>query len=285
MKEQILFLFAASALCAACSSENMPTNNPGGGDDNGQTVVEEQLPSSLTVTSNEGIGMSIGALGDTKADTRATAGNVYFTLKIPDDVLKQWDSYVMEADDFAICLNGQYLDVHPMEGGAYYNKLKITRGEDLSIQAEGLDYDYTPNKEEKPEMTFECYLWIKNQNDDGTERFTYQDKLDWIGFDDIKVTVDTERGYDITADIEKKNGAVLHDKSLSGEAAPEYGYAVRYNAYRGLQGNPTLEDGETVDEQAGLGDTPYIKVSIHVNQLDDDVPTKVISVYPGKTVE
>lgn len=288
-KKQILYLFAASALFAACSSDEIPGNNNEGGEDNGQTVVEN-LPSSLTVKTEEGIGMSIGS-SDTKALTRIGEGEVYFTLEIPQDVLGQWEEYVLEADDFAIRIDGEYKTVTPIEGsnGAKWNKLQIS-GNKLTVQAEGLQMDLVPHEEvaTQPEYTFEVYLWIENQIQKVTEngvtyveRFTYDDKLAWIGLQSgATVDKDTERGYDITNLIAAENGAVLHSTVEPGQAQPPRGYAVRYNVYRGLQGNPTLADGETVDEETGLGNTPYIKVSIHVNQLEEDVPTEVIPVTP-----
>ena len=287
MKKNLLFLFAASALFAACSSDELPNGNTPG---DGEQTTEEVYASSVGVTTEEGLGMRVGALNDTKAVTRIGEGEVYFTLEIPDDVLSQWESYVLEADDFAIRINGEYVKVTPISdsNGAGYmsNKIQIT-GDDLTIQVEGLQIDLQPALQTQPEITFETYLWIENQIQDPTEngityveRFTYADKLAWIGLNSSdEVSADTERGYDVTQMVADDNGAVLHSTITENQNEPEYGYSVRYNVYRGLQGNPIDADGN-VDAVDGLGNTPYIKVSIHVNQLDSDVPTEVIPVYP-----
>ena len=287
MKKNLLFLFAASALFAACSSDELPNGNTPG---DGEQTTEEVYASSVGVTTEEGLGMRVGALNDTKAVTRIGEGEVYFTLEIPDDVLSQWESYVLEADDFAIRINGEYVKVTPISdsNGAGYmsNKIQIT-GDDLTIQVEGLQIDLQPALQTQPEITFETYLWIENQIQDPTEngityveRFTYADKLAWIGLNSsVEVIADTERGYDVTQMVADDNGAVLHSTITENQNEPEYGYSVRYNVYRGLQGNPIDADGN-VDAVDGLGNTPYIKVSIHVNQLDSDVPTEVIPVYP-----
>ncbi|WP_140393012.1 hypothetical protein [Mediterranea sp. An20] len=287
MKKNLLFLFAASALFAACSSDELPNGNTPG---DGEQTTEEVYASSVGVTTEEGLGMRVGALNDTKAVTRIGEGEVYFTLEIPDDVLSQWESYVLEADDFAIRINGEYVKVTPISdsNGAGYmsNKIQIT-GDDLTIQVEGLQIDLQPALQTQPEITFETYLWIENQIQDPTEngityveRFTYADKLAWIGLNSSdEVNADTERGYDVTQMVADDNGAVLHSTITENQNEPEYGYSVRYNVYRGLQGNPIDADGN-VDAVDGLGNTPYIKVSIHVNQLDSDVPTEVIPVYP-----
>ncbi|OUP06767.1 hypothetical protein B5F34_13105 [Mediterranea sp. An20] len=272
---------------AACSSDELPNGNTPG---DGEQTTEEVYASSVGVTTEEGLGMRVGALNDTKAVTRIGEGEVYFTLEIPDDVLSQWESYVLEADDFAIRINGEYVKVTPISdsNGAGYmsNKIQIT-GDDLTIQVEGLQIDLQPALQTQPEITFETYLWIENQIQDPTEngityveRFTYADKLAWIGLNSSdEVNADTERGYDVTQMVADDNGAVLHSTITENQNEPEYGYSVRYNVYRGLQGNPIDADGN-VDAVDGLGNTPYIKVSIHVNQLDSDVPTEVIPVYP-----
>lgn len=283
MKKQFLLLFAASALFAACSSDEMPNSNEV---NNGQEQTEiENYPSSCSVTTEEGLGMSVGAL-NTKATTRIGEGEVYFTLEIPDDVLGQWKEYVVQADDFAIRRDGEYQTIKPIEGenSANWGKIKIT-GNELTVQAEGLQIDViAAGKEKQPEITFEAYLWIENEKEafiDGketfVERFTYNDKLAWIGAE--TVDKDTERGMDVTTMVAEDNGAVLHSTIEPNQAQPSYGYAVRYNVYRGLQGQQFDAEGNK-DDETGLGNTPYIKVSIHVNQMPNDFETQVIPVYP-----
>lgn len=296
MKKQILFLFAATSLFAACSSDDLPVNNGTTGEgDNGQTVVEN-LPSSASITTEEGLGMRVGALNNFDADTKATTPEVYFTVEIPDDILSQWEDYVVEADDFAIRIDGEYKKVKPVESSnaATWNNLYIS-GSKLAVQAEGLQADYSAMTEDgsHPEVTFECYLWIENKKPtvvDGkesfVERFTWNDKLNWINHNG-DVTEKTERGYDVTKIVENNNGAVLHEKGNgTDDDMPEKGYVARYSVYRGLQGQSIDQDGNPIkdgQEDCGLGNTPYVKVSIHVNKYDDpdmDVDSQVIPVYP-----
>lgn len=297
MKKQILFLFAASALFAACSSDDMPVNNNEGGDDNGQTVVEENLPSSMAVTTAEGLGMKIGAVNDLDAPTKAVNGTVYFTVEIPDDVLGNWADYVIKADDFAIRVDGEYKDIIMDESASTgkWNRLKIS-GSRLGVQVEDLASDLTVMTVDKhqPEMTFECYIWIENkksvlaEDGEGTidvERFTWEDKLAWINYNG-EVTEETERGYDVTKLVDIENGAVLHQQGNGAdEAAPEKDYVVRYSVYRGLQGQSIKQDGEPVKEgesDSGLGNTPYIKVSIHADRYPSEmgIDSEVIPVFP-----
>lgn len=293
MKKQFLLLFAASALFAACSSDEMPNSNEV---NNGQEQTEiENYPSSYAVTTTEGIGMSVGALSNEDVNTKADGDDqVYFTIELPTDVLREWDSYVLKADDFAIRVDGVYLDLQREEGSDHLSdatgKVLIRRTDKLAVQAEGLEkIDYAG--ENRHEVSFEAYLWIENQIEQETEnglttveRFTYKDKLDWIGLDwqgDDNMTAENERGWDATEWVSNENGAQLHSKKAPDEGQPEFGYGVRYNVYRGLQGRPINEDGEE-DPVKGLGDTPYFKISIHVNRLADDVKTQIVPIIPGK---
>lgn len=280
MKKQILFLFAASALFAACSSDDMPVTN-GGGEDNGQTVVDENLPSSVSVATAEGLGMSVGAL-DNAADTRAESDEVYFDIQpYTDQILAQWEEYVMKVDDFIIRKNGDYLDVTPMkdgENGATGSYFKMTRNEDLKVRVEGLEkMIHNPNYDDV--YSFECYLWVENKKqmeengvllDEWEELFSYEDKLGWIGGKENL----GNSGIDVTL----KGTVGLHDKSDSEQGEPEFGYNVSYNIFRGISGRAMDEDGNF--DPDGLGDTPYIKVSINVIRLADDEPTVVGASVP-----
>lgn len=279
MKKQILFLFAASALFAACSSDDMPVTNGGGGD-NGQTVVEENLPSSVAVATAEGLGMSVGAL-DNAADTRAESNEVYFDIQpYTDQILAKWEEYVMKVDDFIIRKNGEYENVTPVKGenGATGSYFKMTRNEKLIVRVEGLEkMIHNPNYDDV--YSFECYLWVENKKqmeengtllDEYEELFSYQDKLDWIGGEE---NLDNN-GIDVTL-----RGVVgLHDKSDSEQREPEFGYNVSYNIFRGISGRSMDEDGNY--DPDGLGDTPYIKVSVNVIRLADDEPTVVGASVP-----
>ena len=70
-------------------------------------------------------------------------------------------------------------------------------------------------------------------------------------------------GYDMTKRI-----------SESGKVKSPAGYVVRYNVYRGLSGH--------IDKSTGLGDTPYIKVSIHVMKDANALANTNVGVYPKK---
>ena len=283
MKKQILFLFAASALFAACSSDDMPVTN-GGGEDNGQTVVDENLPSSVSVATAEGLGMSVGAL-DNAADTRAESdGEVYFDITIyGDDVLAKYDDYAMRADDFAIRINGDYLHVTPVETeeehGVTKQSFKLVRTDKLKLRVSGLEtMTYNPAYEDV--YSFECFIWVENKTnkvvegkpiDEYEELFTLGDKYAWIGGENNKA----ESGFDVTL----KSVAKLHDSSNGEEEdQPEYGYKVTYNVYRGISGRAVDEDGNF--DPNGLGDSPYIKVSVNVIRTADDVPTNVTASVP-----
>lgn len=294
MKKQILFLFAASALLAACSSDDMPATNEQGSDNNSQIVVEN-LPSSVAVTTEEGLGMTVGATGSTKAATRADNESDYFTLTLPDNILGEWDGYIAEADDFYIIKtdnsNKEVLKVTNQEGvnSSSFGNIKVTRGEDLSVTIDGINATDVGETGKPVEYTFEVYIWIKNQIEktysgaDGVynitvENFSYNQKLAWIGLEEgTEVTQETERGKDFTDQatyelIKNVVGGYNGDK--------EYHYNIRFNVYRGLQGNPTLEDGETVDEDRGLGNTPYIKVTIHTIRIENPVDEDGQEVFP-----
>lgn len=302
-KKQILFLFAASALFAACSSDEMPTNN-GSNEQGGGEETTEYL-SSYTVATEDGLGISVGAQNSLSVDTKSESSNVFFDL-IPniDDIMSQFSDYVVEADDFYIRRNGKYLDIVPMEsGGAEMpgkKDIRITTTQtegDLTIRVQKLDLlEYNPKYND--DYTFEVYIWVKrtspNYEQDGSadlkELFTKEQKLTWIGGQKnglksgIDITSDSEVGlWENTPDAEKptKNPA---------------GYVVRYNVYRGLSGyqegaydedgvyiGPSVNDeGNYIGDGSDLGDTPYIKVSIHVNRLQDDQASSVVPVYPSE---
>lgn len=285
MKKHLLALFAASALFAACSSDEMPNNPQENNGDNGQTtVIDENLPSSVAMTTEEGVGMSVGAL-DEAADTKASGNEVYFDIQpYTDNILAQFEGYIMKADDFAIRVNGDPLHVTPIKGenGVTKQKFKITRDQELKVRVEGLEsLTYNPNYDDV--YSFECWLWVENKKqkqkeengvllDEYEELFSFEDKLNWIGGEENL----ENSGVDVTL----KAIVGLHDKSVTEpeEGQPEFGYKVSYNVYRGISGRAVNEDGEF--DKDGLGDTPYIKVSVNVIRLADDEKTEVGASIP-----
>lgn len=279
MKKQLLLLFAASALFAACSSDDMPAGNE---TNNGQepTTEVDEYATSYGVTTEEGVGMVVGVLD--QADTRATGeSNVYFDLVIDLKHALGQEDFFLKADDFAIRKNGDYIATTNL-GPLGKSEIKVTasKGDELKVRVENLD-DLEYSADEVRDYTFEVYMWIENKTllDDGSgsygELFTEAIKKQWIGLEaDDKVYEGMETGVDMTKWIaenwEYYDGVGLLDGGNNDEEVTQ-GYSIRYNVYRGLSGHGT--DGQV------LGDTPYIKVSIHVNRLDDDAKVEITPIY------
>ncbi len=271
MKKQLLLLFAASALFAACSSDDMPAGNE---TNNGQepTTEVDEYATSYGVTTEEGVGMVVGVLD--QADTRATTeSNVYFDLAIDLSLALGQEDYFLEADDFAIRKNGDYIATTNL-GPLGKSEIKVTasKGDELKVRVENLD-DLEYSADEVRDYTFEVYMWIENKTllDDGSgsygELFTEAIKKQWIGMDaEEEYTDGMETGFDMTKEI----SVGLRDGGNNDEEVTQ-GYSIRYNVYRGLSGHGT--DGQV------LGDTPYIKVSIHVNRLPDEADVDIIPIY------
>lgn len=294
-KKQLLFLFAAAGLFAACSSDELTDNNLNGGDDSTVTLADD-IPSSVAVSTEEGLGMTVGA---SSATTKAAAdGNTdYFTLTLPDDIFDNWDGYVAKADDFYITKttngNKEIVEVVNNDGTteASFGKLKVIHDEKLVVTVDGINATDAGSTGVPVEYTFEVYIWITNQIEktysgaDGvykitTENFSYTQKLAWIGLNaDATVTKETERGMDFTQEVAEDDGAVLTKNATGAYGGTNYHYNIRYNVYRGLQGNPTTADG-TVNEETGLGNTPYIKVSIHTCRIENPADPDGDEVFP-----
>lgn len=275
--KKLFFLFAAAALLTACSSDELSETTGGGGTTTNPDT--EQYVSSNTVEFTNGTAISVGALDENGVPTRAEE-SVNFTIdlnKLENDVLKGLSDYVLKTDDFAIRVNGDYLEgVEPVEGENKVENSSILVSEnDLSISVSDLqNLEFT---KEINDYTFEVYLWIENKKllNDGTggygELFTDSIKMVWIN-NVWPVVDDKAPGYDLSFDIWRAyadntkftdfvpgNSAdiIANYADYNGRDffnTSEGGLLVRYNVYRGLQGKN--------------GDTPYIKVSIHVEQQD-----------------
>lgn len=296
-KKQILFLFAASALFAACSSDELPGNNgdnTGNGDENMAPAV---TATSTSVTTEEGFGMTVGATAGTKAATKADSKSDSFKLNLPNDIIGDWEGYIAEADDFNITLtedNKKTVLTATNDGQSISRgEIKVTRGNDLSVTIDGLHQllPYKPGKVSR-EYTFEVYIWINNQvvdthtGADGVwdiygDGFTYNEKLSWIGLSEgTTVNEKTERGMDFTDQITSDDYTLTKEIIGNFNGYQNYRYIIRYNVYRGLQGTQYDAEGKE-DTVRGLGNTPYIKVSIHVNRLDFPTePDEIIAVLP-----
>lgn len=178
--------------------------------------------------------------------------------------------YTLSADDFAIRVNGDYVEDITVSGNSATSVDGITvTGEDhLNINISGLSYDYILDGND---YTYEVYLWVYNRKplNDGSGKYgpLFTDELlsEWVNPEwEVPLGYDPY-GCDMTSRVE------------AGEFGPvtsPAGYTVRYNVYRGVKGH--------VDPDTGLGDTPYVKVSIHV-QKDPCMPADTnYGVYPGK---
>lgn len=294
MKRKFLFLFAAAALFAACSSDDPVTPNidetPGTSEE--EQPTEEVYASSATVTSEDGLSISVGQLSDAASDTKASdEENYQFGLQIySGEVLDKWDEYILKADDFAIRVNGKYQKLtirkdaegQPTNEGIWED-IRITRSNSLEVLIEHLEQNVWLNDEGKSQdVTFEVYLWVENKElkdpatDTYGERFTWDDKWLWVGG---SYTTD---GYGV--DITLKSDPADRVYDIEDLSATVNNYDIRYNVYRGLSGNPTDAEGN-VDTENGLGNTPYIKVSIHITKRDDGLPSKITPVVPGSDEE
>ena len=280
--KKLFFLFAVSAMFAACSSDDQTEIVNGGGNTDTPT---EMYVSSGSVSFENGTGMSIGVLDESGNPATRAESALNFTIdlkQLQDDILSKYENYILKADDFAIRVDGDWQDID-VESTTSGNRasldnimIETAKGEKLLVAVNNLQNlvfnevkdelgnvtGYTPN-----DYTFEAYIWIENKAllNDGTggygELFTDQDKFDWIGFDNEQaqilyykdLPIDTETGQDWSESIFNEGNSV----KFSAEE-PKLGLTVRYNVYRGLQGRN--------------GDTPYIKVSVSVTK---EAPTTI----------
>ena len=194
------------------------------------------------------------------------AGDI--VLDIISDVL---EDYTVIADDFAIRINGVYdksIEVVGGEGHASASLGNIQiEADQLRISLSGLnDTNILPGND----YTYEVWIWVNNVKpaNDGTgayiELFDAAMKNLWVGG---QPGADNDPyGEDITANYVT--------------VASPAGYAVRYNVYRGISGSPyTSETNEGL--VTPLGDTPYIKVSIHVQKDAKAQANSATAIYPS----
>ena len=205
-----------------------------------------------------------------------------FVLNLTEDVLQnmleQTGAVRIEADDFAIRVNGDYIpEIVPTEKVYQWaeNGVVIAENEGLGVSLLGLDkLDFT---DEQTDYTFELYMWVANEKYayDGTESvvelFDDNMKANWIteGVWNNDLTLSGvlsenggETGVDLTKTISEQETPYITGKGLT----DELDLLIRYNVYRGLQGKDL--------------NTPYIKVSISVtkNKLTGN-KTEVLPIY------
>lgn len=202
-------------------------------------------------------------------------GDGDIVIVIPDDVIS--DEYTLRADDFAIRVNGEYVDAIKVEGNtATLDGIKIEDDNHLTVTVNGL-LENIDNFNVGTDYTYECYMWINNSKllGDGTggygPLFTQDMYEEWVNpaWDEY---ADDPYGCDITHLIY----ATLRDQLKS-----PAGFEVRFNVYRGLSGRQTNADGEY--DVNGYGDTPYVKVSIHVQRNDKAPANTIVGVWPAIT--
>lgn len=265
--KKLFFLFAAAALLTACSSDELSETTGGGGTPTNPDT--EQLASVATVDYENGVQIAIGALDEnSETATRVEEnnnpeGHVNFVVDLSkfNDVLEEFGNYKLKADDFAIRLDGEYQNIVPVNNKAGFWELQMEEM-DLMCAVKNLE---TLAFDIYDDVTFEFYLWIENKKllNDGSgsygELFDDDDKSWWISetTGNWPVAEGEETGMDISKAIWDKTTCGQSDcrgEEFFEKGAQDAGLLVRYNVYRGLQGKN--------------GDTPYIKVSIHVEQQD-----------------
>lgn len=319
-KKQILFLFAASALFAACSSDELPTNN-GSNEQGGGEETTEVTATSVSVQTSEGVGLTVGALDGaaTKSESKGVYVNLPIYLEADQEgaaLLKKWAGYIAKVDDFAVRKNGDYLEIQNNgDKEANWNSIilrEIDNGfggiSNLGVEVTNLENLATVEDPKKTgdDYTFEFYLWIDNRQpaNDGSgsyvDLFDQADKWAWIGGKDAHYGDDPlETGIDIThyyATYYESGEDQITGEALAGEWVSyaqfkndtttgkdpvEEGYAGQFNIYRGISGKLETDGGDYVED--AMGNTPYIKVSIHVQRVGSDVRTSadLTPVYPS----
>lgn len=193
-----------------------------------------------------------------------TGGEIEIPIKI-DDIIDE--DYILKADDFAIRVNGEYMDEDDIkiEGGnsAKLDGVKIVN-DALTIIINGLVDN--PAIIEGNDYAYECWIWVENKSllNDGTggygPLFDYDMYEDWANPEGDPDAEDPY-GYDMTKRI-----------CESGKVKSPAGFVVRYNVYRGLAGRMDAD---------GHGDTPYIKVSVSVQKDPDARENTNVGIWPA----
>ena len=252
--KKLFFLFAVSAMFAACSSDDQTEIVNGGGT---TTDPTEEYSSSVDIELENGTALSVSAV-DKETPTRAAAAEnetcdfVINLNKVKYDVMNELGDYKLKVDDFAIRIDGEYTNIAVDNNNVQKWNVNVLSEQDLTVAVKNLGVlDFTKAKD----YTYEVYLWIENKTllDDGTggygELFTDEMKGNWI-----QSTWPVAEGEETGLDLSKAIWLAYGEKPEDFFTTMEGGYLVRYNVYRGLSG---------LD-----GDTPYIKVSVHVEKQD-----------------
>lgn len=206
-------------------------------------------------------GFTVGGGENPDPEPEPTPGDGNIVIEIPTWVV---DDYILRADDFAIRVNGEYFEDITVEGNiASLGDIQIV-DDRLTITVSGLSEEsILPGND----YTYEVWMWVNNSTllDDGTGNygplFDAAKYAEWVNPTNPEDPYsDDDYGCDITSMISP-------DQVWS-----PAGYVVRYNVYRGLNGH--------VDKATGYGDTPYIKVSIHVQRDATAAEDTNVGIYP-----
>lgn len=193
------------------------------------------------------------------------------------DVLE--NAFTMETDDFYIRVNGDYIKTASWLDGISTTSNKALIGIDGNdrLQISLLGLDKIPAEKNGYDYTFEAYLWVKNEAplNDGTggygQLFDETMKAKWVNHAEGG---DNEAGCNINCQTDGEDGLCLTSYTWYG---PKYGYEVRYNVYRGISGKRAT-DGQG-NFTSPYGDSPYIKVSVHVVRVKDDERSTLTPIY------
>lgn len=196
---------------------------------------------------------------DPDPDPEPTPGEGDIVIEIPTWVV---DDYILRADDFAIRVNGEYMEDIAVAGNtASLGNIQIV-DDKLTITVSGLSEESILVGND---YTYEIWMWVNNSTllNDGTGGYGPL-------FDDAKYAEWVDPANDPYSD--DPFGCDITSLLTDEQAYSPAGYVVRYNVYRGLSGH--------VDSATGYGDTPYIKVSIHVQRDATAVEDTNVGIYP-----
>lgn len=226
------------------------------------TINDTPATCSPGFTVNEGGGTDPDPEPEPEPEPTPEDGQI--VIKIPTFVV---DEYTLRADDFAIRVNGEYMEDVAVSGNtASLGDIQIV-DDNLTITVSGLNEGSIL---EGKDYTYEVWLWVNNRTllHDGTggygPLFDALKYAEWVNPANDPYS-DDDFGCDITS--------LITDDQVYSSA----GYVVRYNVYRGLSGY--------VDKTTGYGDTPYIKVSIHVQRDATAREDTNVGIYPSLTGE
>lgn len=223
-----------------------------------------------------GQGGNEGEEGEGGEETPDTGGDASIDFDIDlGDVLDM--AFQMVTDDFYIRINGDYIETASWTDGIESTSNKaligIDENDNLRVSITGLEN--IPTEKNGYDYTFEAYLWVNNVAplNDGTggygPLFDEDMKKRWVNYGN-----DSEAGCNINCQYPTDDGLCLTNATWNGG---EYGYEVRYNVYRGISGKRDTDgQGNYISD---YGNSPYIKISVHVIRMADNVKSTLTPIY------